>query len=66
MTLKITVDRAACDGFGNCVNAAQDVFDIDDTGLVVLKQERVGNAYADRLKRAVYDCPANAIKFAEE
>ncbi len=66
MRFKIAVDRTVCDGFGNCVVAAEDIFGLDDEGLVILKQEEVGPERREALRRAVYDCPTSAISFIEE
>ncbi len=34
----IKADRTACQGYANCVIAAEDYFDIDDRGLVVARK----------------------------
>jgi ferredoxin len=36
----IELDRSRCDGFGSCVNAAPDIFDLDDEGRVRLRRRR--------------------------
>lgn len=61
MTIKIQVDRDTCDGFGNCVAAAPEVFELDDDGLVVLKMAEAEDDRADEIRRAAYDCPTEAI-----
>lgn len=66
MTIKIKVDLTRCDGFGNCVIAAADIFELDDDGRVRLKQEAVGDERLDAVRRAVYDCPTNAIAYTQE
>lgn len=63
MAIKITTDSTKCDGFGNCVIAAGDIFDLDDNGLVTLKLDTVGDERLEAVRRAVYDCPVNAITF---
>lgn len=59
--ISIEVDRDTCDGFGNCVAAAQDIFALDDDGLVVLTQPTVSADRADDVRRTAYDCPTEAI-----
>lgn len=61
MTIKIEVDRDACDGFGNCVVAAEDIFALDDDGIVVLTVADVDDDRADDVRRAANDCPTEAI-----
>ena len=68
MAIKIVieVDPTRCDGFGNCVAAAPDIFDLDDEGKVRLKQTQVDATRLDAVRRAAYDCPVTAIAYREE
>jgi len=66
MTIRIKIDPSRCEGFGNCINAAPDVFDLDDDGKVVLKQDTVEDSRLEIVRRAVYDCPVNVISFTQE
>jgi ferredoxin len=63
--MRIGVNRATCNGYGNCVLAAESVFDLDDDGLVVLKHEVVGADELDAVRRAVYGCPTDSITLSE-
>jgi 3-phenylpropionate/trans-cinnamate dioxygenase ferredoxin reductase subunit len=58
---KPTADRDTCEGYGNCVVAAPDVYDIDDEGKVVLLAETVPDAERSALEEAVRGCPVNAL-----
>ena len=63
MSLNVTIDRTACNGYGNCLLAAPDVFDIDpDTNTVVLLPGKPGEPDDDAVLEAVADCPARALK----
>lgn len=64
--IRISVNRDVCDGFGNCVLAAEDIFELDENDVVRLKTELVDSNRAAALRRAAYDCPTNAISFIEE
>ncbi len=64
--MKVSVDRDVCQGYGNCVLADGATFDLDDDGLVVLLRDAVGPDGQEAVKRAVYDCPTNAITLVEE
>ena len=64
--IKIQVDRTRCNGHGNCMLAAETIFDVDDDGLVVLKQESVTDDQLKVLRRAVYDCPTQSISFVTD
>ncbi|WP_431912128.1 ferredoxin [Micromonospora carbonacea] len=60
--VRVAVDRGSCCGSGNCVVAAPEVFDQDDTdGLVLLLRPDPPPEAADRVRRAVETCPAGAI-----
>lgn len=63
--ISIKVDRSTCSGFGNCVLAAEDVFAVDDDGLVVLKLDSVGDERLGAIRRAAYDCPTDSIAYEE-
>ncbi|MFJ9588943.1 ferredoxin [Streptomyces acidicola] len=62
--ITIKVDRERCQGYGNCAIAFAAAFDVGEDGLVVLKRDLVGEDEAGALRRAAYDCPAEAIAFA--
>jgi len=66
VTLRIKIDPARCEGFGNCVNAAPDIFDFDADGHVCLKKETVEDDHLDAVRRAVYDCPVNVISYTQD
>jgi ferredoxin len=63
--IRIEVNRETCNGYGNCVIAAEDIFDLDGEGLVVLKQSEVGDEHEAAVQRAVYDCPTDSISIVE-
>ncbi|HKS99358.1 MAG TPA: ferredoxin [Rugosimonospora sp.] len=57
----VRTDRGACQGYGNCVIAAPETFDLDGGGRVTLRAERVGADQLAAVRRAAYDCPTDAI-----
>jgi ferredoxin len=66
VTIHIKIDPARCEGFGNCINAAPDLFELDDEGHVRLRKDAVGDERLEAVRRAVYDCPVNVISYTEE
>lgn len=60
-TIRVLVNRESCRGYGNCLLAAPDVFDLDDDGLVMLLQEQVTEDALGTVQRAIYDCPTDSI-----
>lgn len=55
-----------CQGYANCVVAADDVYDMDDDGLVVLLKARVDESDRQRVETAAKSCPANALWLEDE
>jgi len=57
----LKADLAACQGYANCVVGADDVYDIDDGGIVVLLQTAVDEADRVRVEAAARSCPVSAL-----
>ena len=62
--MRIETDRDACVSAGNCVMVAENVFDQDDDGVVVVLADPVPDAEADHAREAVRLCPAEALRVA--
>ncbi len=63
--MKIKADRDVCIGAGNCVLAAENVFDQDDDATVVVLQESPVGSDADAARNAVGSCPSGALSIEE-
>lgn len=59
---RLLADFEACQGYGNCVTGAPDVYDIDDDGKVVLLTEEISEADRPRVEEAARSCPVNALR----
>jgi 3-phenylpropionate/trans-cinnamate dioxygenase ferredoxin reductase subunit len=57
----VKADLAACQGYANCVVGADDVFDIDDDGVVVLLRTTIPGAERARVEEAARSCPVSAL-----
>lgn len=64
--IRIDINREACSGYGNCVIAAPELFDLDEEGLVTLKVPVAEDDALDAVRRAAYDCPNDVISFTRE
>lgn len=59
--MHVTVNTSICVGAGQCVLAAEEVFDQDDDGIVVLLDADPDSAQHAAARRAASLCPARAI-----
>jgi ferredoxin len=62
---KLISNRDACQGYGNCITAAPDAYDIDDDGKVVLLLDMIDEADRGRLEEAARSCPVNALSIED-
>ena len=61
MDLKILIDRDSCDGYGNCLFVAPEIFDLDDENKVILLTEDVTDENSELIDLAINECPMRAI-----
>jgi ferredoxin len=65
--VRITVHPEVCIGAGQCVVAADRVFDQgEEDGLVRLRTDRPGPADAAHVRNAVDRCPSGAIELTSD
>ncbi|GFM19745.1 MULTISPECIES: ferredoxin [Mycobacteriaceae] len=62
----IKANHAVCQGYANCVVAAEDYFDIDDRGLVLVRKTEVPSADRTRVEEAARSCPVVALEVLDE
>ena len=63
--MKVQVDLARCTGHGICETIADDVFEVQDDGTVVLREPVRPESDRDRMIRAVTQCPAAALRLID-
>ena len=63
--LTVRIDRTLCVGFGDCIERAPDVFELDGEGLCTFK-EPAGPVDRDRLLAACDACPVDALAVLDE
>lgn len=61
----IKANLGACQGYANCVLAAEDYFDIDDDGIVVVLRAEVPESDRKRVEEAARSCPVSALTVVE-
>ena len=63
--MKVLVDLNACDLHGLCVEAAPEVFEIGDDGVLHVLIETPEQSLRAKVDKAVRECPTGAISIAE-
>lgn len=63
--MKVGVDLAKCTGHGICESIADDVFEVQDDGTVVIHGAERPETDRARLQQAVTQCPAAALMLSE-
>lgn len=59
--MKVIADREKCDGYGACMGASPEMFDMDDDDLVVLLDAEPAESKRAEVTRAVRVCPKSAL-----
>lgn len=57
----IAVDSEACQGYGNCILIAPELFEVAEDGRARVRHALIGSDYAEAARMAMYDCPTQAI-----
>ncbi|BBY49811.1 ferredoxin [Mycolicibacterium arabiense] len=63
--MRVDADRDACISAGNCVMTADEVFDQDDDGIVVVLVSEVSADDEAKVREAVKLCPASALRLVD-
>ncbi|MFF9808215.1 ferredoxin [Streptomyces coeruleorubidus] len=58
-------DMELCKGYASCMVVADDVFDLDDEGLVAVVRKEIPESDMARMQEAVLVCPVAALKIEE-
>jgi ferredoxin len=62
---RLIADVNTCQGYGNCIAGAPDVYDIDDEGKVVLLKVEIEEADRARVEEAARSCPVSALSIED-
>ena len=61
-TLKVVVDYELCEANGLCMEAAPEVFELDDEDKLHLLQERPPESTWTKVEKAIRLCPKGALR----
>lgn len=59
--MRVDVDLAKCTGHGICESIAEEVFEVQDNGTVVIHEPERPESDRSRMQQAVTQCPAAAL-----
>lgn len=60
--MRIVVDYNRCTGLGICESLAPELFEVDESGDLVVLDERVSQDQLDCARQAVEGCPTEALR----
>ena len=63
--MHVEVDFARCTGHGICETIAEDVFEVQDDGTVLIHGNERPEDDRERMRQAVVQCPAAALRIAD-
>jgi ferredoxin len=63
--MHVEVDLAKCTGHGICESIAEDVFEVQDHGAVLIHEPERPESDRDRMQQAVTQCPAAALRLVD-
>jgi ferredoxin len=63
--MKVEVDLNKCTGHGICESIAEDVFEVQDDGSVLIRDADRPDFDRERMRQAVTQCPAAALRLAD-
>ncbi len=63
--MKVHVDAGICAGFGVCLGLCPEVFELHEDGYAIVLVGEVPRDLEDEVRKAVKQCPANAISLSE-
>ena len=63
--MRVEVDLDKCTGHGICESIAEDVFEVQDDGTVLIQQHDRPESDRGRMQQAVTQCPAAALRLVD-
>jgi ferredoxin len=63
--VRLEVDVDKCTGHGICESIAEDVFEVQYDGMLVIDHDKAATSDRDRLQQAVIQCPVAALRLAD-
>jgi ferredoxin len=63
--MRVEVDLDKCTGHGICESIADDVFEVQDDGTMLILESERPESDRERMQQAVTQCPAAALRLID-
>jgi ferredoxin len=63
--MRVELDLDRCTGHGICESIAEDVFEVQDDGTVLIHENDRPASDRERMQQAVTQCPAAALRLVD-
>jgi ferredoxin len=63
--MRVEVDLSKCTGHGICESIADDVFEVQNEGTVLIRENERAESDRDRMQQAVTQCPTGALRLVD-
>jgi ferredoxin len=63
--MRVDVDLEKCTGHGVCESIAEDVFEVQDDGSVLILESDRPESDRERMRQPVTQCPAAALRLVD-
>jgi ferredoxin len=63
--MRVEVDLSKCTGHGICESIADDVFEVQNDGTVLIRENERPESDRDRMQQAVTQCPTGALRLVD-
>ena len=63
--MRVEVDLTKCTGHGICESIADDVFEVQDDGTVMIREHERPESDRARMQQAVTQCPTGALRLVD-
>ena len=63
--MRVEVDLSKCTGHGICESIADDVFEVQDDGIVCIRDSQRPESDRERMDQAVTQCPTAALRLVD-
>ena len=60
--MKVIVDRELCEANAVCMDNCPEVFEVDDTDVLIVHEAAINEALRDSIEMAIRRCPRQALE----